>query len=258
MKAARLAGAVVLTAALAIGATAPAGAAAPSTVNGTVTVLGASSLTEAFTEMGQRFEHKYPDVAVVFSFNSSTTLVTQVQQGAPADVIATADELNMQKLVDGGQVASKSPLVLFARNRLAIAVAPGNPMKIKTLADTLDPDVTLVLCAPEAPCGKYALEAYAKADLPALSVPTGANAKDTLTKVILGEADAAVVYVTDVQAGRSDVQGVKIPDAKNVIARYPIAPIVGAENPIGAKAFAVFVQSRAGQKILRRFGFLAP
>lgn len=258
MKAVRLAGAVMLAAALAIGATAPAGAGPPSEVRGTVTVLGASSLTEAFTEIAERFEHKYPDATVVFSFNSSSTLVTQVQQGAPADVIATADESSMRQLRNGGQVAKGSPLVLFARNRLAIAVAPGNPMKIKTLADTLDPDVTLVLCAPEAPCGKYALEAYAKADLAAPSVPTGANAKDTLTKVALGEADAAIVYVTDVKAAHGDVQGVKIPDATNVTARYPIAPIVGADIPIGAKAFVVFLESKAGQRILRRFGFLEP
>jgi molybdate transport system substrate-binding protein len=131
-------------------------------------------------------------------------------------------------------------------------------LKIKTLADTLDPEVTLVLCVPEAPCGKYALETYANADLPVPSVPTGANAKDTMAKVALGEADAAIVYVTDVKGGKDDVDGVAIPRAQNVEATYPIDVIVGAPNPVGAKAFSVFVQSKAGQKILRRFGFVDP
>jgi molybdate transport system substrate-binding protein len=147
---------------------------------------------------------------------------------------------------------------VFARNRLAIAVAPGNPKTIKTLGDTLASDVTLVLCAPEAPCGKYALEAYANAELHVPTVPTGANAKDTLAKVTLGEADAAVVYVTDVRSAGDDVDRVTIPAAENVIATYPIAPLASAANGPAAKAFALFVESKVGQRILKRFGFLKP
>jgi molybdate transport system substrate-binding protein len=222
---------------------------------GRITVLAASSLTQAFTEIQARFERKHPDTDVVLSFSSSSTLVTQVQQGAPADVIATADQASMDRLVAGRDASSD---VVFARNRLAIAVAPGNPEGIETLADTLHRDLTLVLCAPEAPCGKYALEAYANAHLPTPSVPTGANAKDTLAKVALGEADAAVVYVTDTKAARGDVEAIPIATADNVLASYPIATVDGADNATGAKAFSRFVSSKAGQRILRRFGFLAP
>jgi molybdate transport system substrate-binding protein len=244
-----------LIGALVLGATPV--AAKSSNVKGSVTVLAASSLTETFTKVGRAFEHRHPRSDVTFSFNSTATLVTQIQQGAPADVIASADDANMQKLVDGGQVARRASVV-FARNRLEIAVEPGNPKHIETLADTLKPGVTLVLCAPEVPCGKYALEAYGNAGLAAPSVPTGANAKDTMSKVSLGEADAAVVYVTDVKTAKGDVDGVTIPSNDNVIATYPIAPVSGAANLAGAKAFAQYVTSKPGQRTLRRYGFLAP
>jgi molybdate transport system substrate-binding protein len=221
---------------------------------GSITVLAASSLTEAFTEIDKAFERKHPDTNVTFSFNASSTLATQVEQGAPADVFASADEATMARLVDGDLVEGDP--VRFARNRLAIAVEPGNPKKIKTLADTVESDVTLVLCAAEVPCGKLALDAYEKAGIDVPRVPTGANVKDTLAKVSLGEADAAVVYVTDVKAAKGDVGSVRIPPDENVVATYPIAPLADAPNPIAAKAFVVFVSSKAGRRILERFGFL--
>jgi molybdate transport system substrate-binding protein len=252
-------GLLALTFVGALATVSPVAASAPakSAVRGDVTVFAASSLTEAFTRIGKDFEHKYRGTHVTLSFNSSATLATQIQEGAPADVFASADALNMRKLVDGGQVA-KGGSVVFARNRLEIAVARGNPKRIKTLADTVEPGVTLVLCAPEVPCGKYALQAYAKAHVTLPQVPAGANVKDTLAKVALGEADAAVVYVTDVKSAKGDVQGVGIPNTDNVIAIYPIAPLAHAPNPVAAKAFAQFVSSTAAQKTLRRFGFLAP
>lgn len=251
---------VIVIVALAALVAAPATATAtgtPDAVEGAVTVLGASSLTEAFTAIGKAFERKYPDASVTFSFNSSSTLATQIEQGAPADVFASADEANMTRLEDAGLVAAGDGQV-FARNRLAIAVEPGNPKKIKTLADTVADDVILVLCAPEVPCGKFALEAYGNAGIDVPQVPTGVNVKDTLAKVALGEADAAIVYVTDVKAAKGDVDGVKILTSQNVVARYPVAPLADAPNPVAAKAFALFVDSKAGQRILRRFGFLAP
>jgi molybdate transport system substrate-binding protein len=250
---------IALAAAL-VSATATAGHSmhsAASKVRGSITVLAASSLTDAFTQIGKGFERKYPGTDVTFSFNSTATLVTQIQQGAPADVFASADETNMQKLVDGRHVL-KGDAHTFTRNLLEIAVAPGNPKKIKSLADTVRSGVTLVLCAPEVPCGKYALQAYQRAGIPSPQVPTGANVKDTLAKVTLGEADAAVVYVTDVKAAKHDVEGVAIPRSANVVAVYPIAPIHGASNPAVAKAFVLYVQSEAGQRILRRYGFLKP
>ncbi|MEX0666157.1 MAG: molybdate ABC transporter substrate-binding protein [Acidimicrobiia bacterium] len=231
-------------------------------VGGPLNVFAASSLTEAFAAIGEKFERKNPDADITFNFSSSSTLATQIEQGAPADVFASADVRTMDRLVAGGQVPEGGgrggDVPVFARNRLAIAVALGNPKKIKTLADTLDGRVTLVLCAPEVPCGKYAMQAYENAGLTVPQVPTGASAKDTLAKVSLGEADAAVVYVTDVEAASGDVDGVKIPDRDNVNALYPISPIVNSPNERGGKAFIIYVQSKAGQRILRRFGFLEP
>lgn len=241
-------------------------AAKPAKLSGEITVLAASSLTEAFTKIEARFEERHPDADVVLSFGSSSAVVTQIQQGAPADVVATADEASMERLVDRGHVAPDSssdrsgehPYTVFVRNRLEIAVAPGNPLGIESLADTLEPDVTLVLCAPEVPCGKYALEAYDRAGLDVPDGPTGASAKDTITKVALGEADAAVVYVTDVQAARDDVDGVEIAEGENVLAAYPIAPVVGGPNAAGAKAFIQLVLGKPGQRILRAAGFVEP
>ena len=222
-----------------------------------ITVLAASSLTEAFTRIAKRFERRHPDVKVRLSFNASSALVTQVELGAPADVIATADESSARRLVDRGEVADDS-IVVFARNRLAIAVAPGNPKGITALSDTLGRDLTLVLCAPEAPCGKLARRAYKRADLSLPEVPVAANVKDAVAKVALGEADAAVVYVTDVRAARHDVDGVRIPREHNVIATYPIAHLEDSEDAAAARRFVEFGQSNGAQRILRRFGFLAP
>jgi molybdate transport system substrate-binding protein len=221
---------------------------------GEITVLAASSLTEAFTQIGTDFETANPDASVTFSFNASSTLVTQIQQGVPADVFASADESNMDKLVDGGQVTA-APTV-FAHNRLSIAVAPGNPKHIKTLADTVDPEVTLVLCAPEVPCGKFAVEAYGNAGLDVPAVPYAANVKDAVSKVALGEADAAIVYTTDVKAAKGDIVRVKIPTKVNVLATYPAAPIETSQNPSTAKAFVKYLASTKGQATLRKFGFL--
>jgi molybdate transport system substrate-binding protein len=253
----RMALAVALAAAVGASAAVPAHADAPdqSAVRGSLTVFAASSLTEAFTAIGKSFERRYPRAHVTFSFNASSTLVTQIEQGAPADVFASADTATMQQLLDGGRVADHGSLV-FTKNRLEIAVERGNPRHIRTLADTVKSGTTLVLCAPEVPCGKFARQAYAKAKVHLPDVPTGANVKDTLTKVTLGEADAAVVYITDVRAAKGSITGVKIPDTQNVVATYPIAPIVGASNPVTAKAFALYVDSSADQRILRRFGFL--
>jgi len=223
---------------------------------GTITVFAASSLTESFTKLGSDFERAHPNTTITFSFNSSSTLATQISEGAPADIFASADETNMAKVV-GSDAISGTP-VAFARNRLEIAVEPKNPLKIRNLADTVADGVTLVLCAAAVPCGKYALESYAKAGVQVPAVPTAENAKATLTKVALGEADAAVVYVTDVAAGKGDVQGVVIPGRDNVIASYPIGVVRDTADRALAKAFTDYVVSARGQRALRSFGFLAP
>ena len=226
------------------------------TPKGTITVFAASSLTEAFTKLGSDFERAHPNTSISFNFNASSTLATQITQGAPADVFASADSTNMSKLVDDGAIAGAP--VVFARNRLEIAVEPKNPLKIRNLADTIADDVTLVLCAAVVPCGKYALESYAKAGVKVSVVPTAENAKATLTKVALGEADAAVVYVTDIDAAKGDVQGVVIPRRDNVVAAYPIGILKDTASHALSKTFTDYVLSARGQRALRRFGFLSP
>jgi molybdate transport system substrate-binding protein len=252
----RFATIVLLAAALTTGAATASSGGGQATPDGDITVSAASSLTEAFEQIREDFQEGYDGTTVTFNFGSSSTLEAQLEQGAPADVFASADTANMQKLAGAGGVRGRP--VVFARNRLQIAVEPGNPKRIKGLADTLAEDVQLVLCAAEVPCGKYAAEAYAKAGLEVPEVPTGLTAKDTLSKVALGEADAAVVYVTDVKAAKGDVRGVAIPDRDNVVARYPIAVVSASENVATAKAFVRYVTSTRGQKTLRSFGFLAP
>jgi molybdate transport system substrate-binding protein len=249
---------VVVVAASAFTALAPAGAArtAASGPSGSITVSAASSLTEAFNRLGKDFARTYRGASVTFNYGASNVLETQIEQGAPADVFASADTATAAKLAAAGDVAGRP--VVFARNRLEIAVAKGNPKKIKTLADTVKPGVQLVLCGAAVPCGKFARQAYAAAGITLPEVPTGQDVKDTLSKVRLGAADAAVVYVTDVQAAGAAVSGVPIPAAQNVIASYPIAVVKSTSNPTTAKAFVAYVTSSAGRRTLASFGFASP
>jgi len=219
-----------------------------------ITVFAAASLTESFNAIAKHFEKRYPDVSVKFNFDSSSNLAAQIQQGAPADVFASADEANLQKAIDSGDVTT-TPAV-FAKSRLEIAVEKGNPKKVRGLTDLDRSGLVVVLCADAVPCGKYAAEAFANAGVTVSPASKEENAKATLSKVSLGEADAGVVYVTDVKATKSEVSGVKIPDRQNVIAAYPIATVKGSENSIAAKAWVQFVRSKPAQSTLRRFGFL--
>jgi molybdate transport system substrate-binding protein len=237
-------------------ATASAGHVEASKPTGSITVSAASSLTEVFNQLGRQFQKQYKGTTVTFNFGSSSTLETQIQQGAPADVFASADTTNMDKLSAAGDVSGKP--VVFARNLLEIAVAKGNPKKIKTLADTLKPGVQLVLCAATVPCGKFALQAYQQAGLTVPKVPTGQDVKATLSNVSLGSADAAIVYVTDVKSAKGQVAGVVIPAAQNVVATYPIAVVKSSANAATAQAFVKYVASPAGKATLLKFGFLKP
>ena len=237
-------------------ATTPVRHIAGSQPTGSITVSAAASLTEAFNQLGHQFQQQYKGTTVTFNFGSSSTLETQIQEGAPADVFASADTTNMDKLSAAGDVAGKP--VVFARNLLEIAVAKGNPKKIKTLGDTLKPGVQLVLCAPTVPCGKFALQAYQRAGLTVPKVPTGQDVKATLSNVSLGSADAAVVYVTDVKAAKGKVAGIVIPPAQNVVATYPVAVVKSSSNAVAAQAFVKYVASPGGQATLLKFGFLKP
>lgn len=228
--------------------------AAPS---GSITVSAAASLTEAFDEIGTRFERAHADANVTFNFGSSGTLATQIQQGAPADAFASADTANMDELVAADLLAG-TPEV-FARNRLVIVTERGNPERVRTLADLTRLDV-VALCGVEVPCGRYAAEVLerARVEIPAHRVTRGQDVKTTLGAVTTGDADAAVVYVTDAEAVGDAVTTVAIPDAENAVATYPIAVLKASGNQTTARAFVDFVLSRAGQSVLRAHGFLPP
>jgi len=221
---------------------------------GAVTVFAAASLAAAFQSIGSAVggANRRPE----FSFAGSSTLVAQIQQGAPADVFASADLPNMQKLVDGGLVGG-SPRV-FAINRLQIVVAAGNPKRITSLADLGRPGLVVVLCAPAVPCGRYAGQALQRAGVSVVPASQETDVKAVVSKVALGEADAGIVYVTDVKAGGVSVQGIVIPDNQNVVARYPIAVMKSAHDGPAAQAFVDFVLSPEGQRILDSFGFGGP
>jgi molybdate transport system substrate-binding protein len=222
----------------------------------TVTVFAAASLTEAFRSMGRDFEAAHSGTTVEFNFASSSTLARQIVEGAPADVFASADEENMQRATAAGEIADTAQV--FARNRLAIIVTRGNPKHVTGLADLGRPGMTIALAAPAVPVGRYAAEAFAKAGVP---VPAGSNEADVkavVTRVSMGEADAGVVYTTDVAAGGDRIEAVSIPDAHNVLARYPIAALKRAPNGAGARAFVAHVLSPAGRRALTGSGFLAP
>ncbi len=214
-------------------------------------VFAASSLTDAFTKLGEQYMAAHPDVKVTFDFAGSQDLAAQLQQGAPADVIAMADRKNMDavaRLVETPQT--------FAANRLQIAVAPGDPLGIRSLSDLGRKDLKVVLAAPEVPAGEYAAQALQKAGVTVKPVSLEDSVKGVITKVSLGEADAGIVYVTDVIAAGGDVAGVAIPPSQNVTAEYPLARVGASERAREAQGFIDLVLSSAGQQVLRDAGFL--
>jgi len=225
--------------------------------SGSIDVLAASSLTKAFTALGSEFEAAHAGTKVNFNFASSATLVEQIRNGAPADVFASADQKNMQKLQDAGAVMGTP--VVFAKNQMEIAVEPGNPKHIAKVADLAKAGLIVVLCAAEAPCGKYADQLLAQDKVTLIPKSREIDAKSTLTKVQTGDADAAIVYVTDVKGAAGKVDGVEIPAGQNVLATLPIAELKDAKNAALAKEWVDFVTSRNSEKLLQRqYGFLAP
>jgi len=222
-------------------------------ISGNLTVLAAASLTDAFTVIGDQVHRKYPGISTMFSFAGSPTLATQIQQGAPADVFASADEANMLK-VTGGGFSSGTPSV-FAHNKLEIAVQAGNPKHITSVTDLSSPGLKVVVCAPGVPCGTYSTSTFNKAGIKVTPVSQEQDVKSVLTKVGLGEADAGIVYVTDVEAAGKQVTGVTIPDNLNTTAEYPIAELKTTRSGPAAQAFIDFVLGPDGQATLARFGF---
>jgi molybdate transport system substrate-binding protein len=220
---------------------------------GAVTVLAAASLTEAFTDVQAVLRSSAPGLAVTYSFGGSGALVAQIQQGAPADVVATADTATMQRLVDARVVEAP---VTFARNRLEILVAPGNPKRVAGLADLSRSDLKVVLADDTVPAGRYAAQALQMAGTTLKPASKEVDVKAAVAKVTLGEADATVVYATDVLAAGAKGQGVEIPPSANVVADYPIAVVKSTKNPAAAAAFVDAVVGGAGQDVLRHRAFL--
>ncbi len=221
-----------------------------------VTVFAAASLTAAFTEIGEAFIVDHPGAEVTFNFAGSSALVAQITEGAPVDVFAPADLANMDTLTDAGLEAAAP--VVFATNLAEIIVEPGNPQGITGVADLADPDLVVVQCAPEVPCGSYAEQIFDNAGVVVTPASFEESVKAVVTKVTLGEADAGIVYRTDVIATGDDAAGVAIPADINVIAEYPVVALADAPNPDGARVFLDFVLGPAGQQILASYGFDSP
>jgi molybdate transport system substrate-binding protein len=225
-------------------------------LSGTVTVFAAASLKESFTTLGKQFEKEHPGTKVTFSFGGSDSLAASITGGAPADVFASASPKTMKIVTDAGG-ASGTPAT-FVRNQLEIATLPGNPDKIASLKDLTESSLKVVLCDKEVPCGAAAQKTLDASNLKLTPVSYEQDVKAALTKVELKEADAAVVYKTDVHAAGDKVEGVEFPESANAINDYPITLLKDAQNAEAAKAFIALVQSAQGQKVLTEAGFLKP
>jgi molybdate transport system substrate-binding protein len=236
------------------------GASSPSavksaSVTGTITVLAASSLQEAFTKLGAQFEAAHPGTKVVFSFGPSSGLAEQIGQGAPADVFASASTKNMDTVVSAGAAANPTN---FVSNTMEIAVPPKNPAHIGRVADLARKGVKVAVCQAAVPCGATALKVFANAKIKVTPVTQEVDVKSTLSKVTLGEVDAGVVYVTDVRAAGGSVKGIAIPADVNASTTYPIAPLTGTKNKATASAFVAYVLSPDGLAALTAAGFSKP
>jgi len=223
---------------------------------GAVTVFAAASLTESFTTIGKDFEAANPGAKVTFNFAGSSALATQINQGAPADVFASASPATMKTVTDAGN--GDGTAATFVKNQLVIAVPKGNPKGVAGLADLTKPGVKVALCAEQVPCGAAATKALAAANVKLTPVTLEQDVKSALSKVKLGEVDAALAYRTDAQASAADVDGVEFPESAGAINDYPIIVLQNAPNKAGAQAFITYVQSDKGKAVLTAAGFQAP
>jgi len=214
-----------------------------------VVVFAAASLTEAFKALSA-----HDSLVWTYNFAGSPTLVTQIENGAQADVFASADTANMDRLEKDGLLAE--PARVFAHNKLEMVVAAGNPKGIHRLADLARSDIIYISAGPTVPAGKYASQILAKAGVPVTPKSLETDVKSVVGKIELGEADAGIVYVTDVAAAGVKVQGVPIPDSENVVATYPASVLKSARNRAWAEGFISNLLSAQGQAVLRRYGFL--
>lgn len=225
-------------------------------LGGELRIFAAASLAGAFNELADDFQIQHPDLEVLpISYDGSSVLATQLIAGAPADVFASANEANMIRVTDADRAESPET---FATNILQIAVAPDNPLGIETLADLADPELTVVVCAPEVPCGDASQTLLTAADVTLTPASEEQNVTAVLAKVKAGEADAGLVYQTDVAAAEGAVTGLDIDGSDQATNVYPLAALTDAPNPDAAAAFVAFVLSDEGQAVLAEFGFGAP
>ena len=245
---------VVLLAACGGGGSTASTSPSSTSLSGYINVFAAASLTASFNAVGIAFHKANPGVGVNFNYAGTPTLVTQIEQGAPADVFASAETTNMDKLTADGFASGSSKV--FARNQLEIVVAPGNPKGISGLADLAKPGLIYITEGPTVPAGKYSLQALATAGVKVTPKSLETSVTAVISKIELGEADAGIVYTTDIRAAGNQVQGVPIPAADNVIATYPIVAVKGTKHQDVDNAFVAYVLSASGQSMLATFGFL--
>lgn len=221
----------------------------------TLTVFAASSLTATFTALADDFEADHEGVTVELSFGGSSDLVAQVQQGAPADVVATADTATMERL--SAEDLVEEP-VTFATNRLEIVVPPGNPAGVRSLQDLGRSSLALVVCAPQVPCGAATSQVAEEGGVALSPVSEEPSVTDVLGKVVSGEADAGLVYLTDVLAAGDEVEGIEFPEARAVLNSYPVAVVAGADSADLGAAFVDLVTGDRGRRVLSEAGFGRP
>jgi molybdate transport system substrate-binding protein len=222
---------------------------------GAITVFAASSLKDTFTQLGQQFEAAHPGDTVKFSFGASSALAEQINSGAPADVFASAATKNMDQVVTTGNASNPQN---FAENIMEVAVPPSNPAKVTSVNDLAKSSVKVALCQPQVPCGVVAAEVFKNAKITVKPVTLQPDVKSVLTQVELGNVDAGVVYVTDVQAAGSKVKGVTIPANVNATTTYPIAALTHSKEQAIAAAFVAYVLSPPGEQVLKAAGFEQP
>lgn len=242
----------------ACGADETAGSADPTADSGggSITVFAAASLKEPFTALADQFEDAHPGTDLTLNFAGSSDLATQLVEGAPADVFASADESTMER-VGGADLLDGEP-VTFATNILQLAVPPDNPAGIASLADAARPGVKTVVCAAQVPCGAAAARLQEAADVDLAPVSEESSVTDVLGKISSGEADAGLVYVTDVRAAGETVLGIAVPEAADVVNTYPVAALAGSQDPGTARDFVDFVVGDDGRAVLEAAGFGAP
>jgi molybdate transport system substrate-binding protein len=228
----------------------------PAAITGDVTVFAAASLKSTFTELGEQFKKDNPGAGVTFSFAGSSDLVTQLTQGAPADVFASADAANMKKATDAGLVSGDP--VDFATNTLTIVTPPGNPKGIASFADLAKPGTTVVVCAPQVPCGSAAKKVEDATGTVLTPVSEESAVTDVLGKISSGQADAGLVYVTDAAGAGDKVTSVQFPESRDAVNTYPIAVLKDSKNRAAAQKFVDLASAPEGQKVLAAAGFAAP